>query len=39
MIGFDKNPAVIVLRENSSSLLGDIKEHKVNLDRILLESQ
>ncbi|GJS33211.1 hypothetical protein Tco_0531593 [Tanacetum coccineum] len=39
MIGFDKNMAMIVLREKISSLLGDIKEHKVNLDRILLESQ
>ncbi|GKG12547.1 hypothetical protein Tco_0346784, partial [Tanacetum coccineum] len=34
---FDQNPTVLALREKISSL--DVKEHKGNLDRMMLESQ
>ncbi|GJW61899.1 hypothetical protein Tco_0111234 [Tanacetum coccineum] len=36
---FDQNPAVLALREKISSLTVDVKEHKGNLDRMMLESQ
>ncbi|GJV16644.1 hypothetical protein Tco_1361967 [Tanacetum coccineum] len=39
MVEFDQNPAVLVLREKISSLTADVKEHKGNLDRMMLESQ
>nr|GEW36266.1 hypothetical protein [Tanacetum cinerariifolium] len=39
MVDFDKNPAVNVLREKIASFLGEVKEHRANLDRMLLESQ
>ncbi|GJV13479.1 hypothetical protein Tco_1355020 [Tanacetum coccineum] len=39
MAEFDQNPAVLVLREKISSLTADVKEHKGNLDRLMLESQ
>ncbi|GJV06126.1 hypothetical protein Tco_1343782 [Tanacetum coccineum] len=34
-----KNSIVLALRENISSLTADVKEHKGNLDRMMLESQ
>nr|GEV34121.1 hypothetical protein [Tanacetum cinerariifolium] len=39
MTDFDKNPAVLLLREKMSSLAAEVKEHKGNLDRLMLESQ
>nr|GEY83153.1 hypothetical protein [Tanacetum cinerariifolium] len=39
MAEFDKNPAVLALREKISSMNADVKEHKGNLDRMMLESQ
>ncbi|GKC56642.1 hypothetical protein Tco_1084240 [Tanacetum coccineum] len=39
MAEFDQNPAVLALREKISSLTTDVKEHKGNLDRMMLESQ
>nr|GEU72097.1 hypothetical protein [Tanacetum cinerariifolium] len=39
MADFDKNHAVIVLREKIASLSGEVKEHIANLDRMLLVSQ
>ncbi|GJY47502.1 hypothetical protein Tco_0436565 [Tanacetum coccineum] len=39
MAEFDQNLAVLVLREKISSLTADVKEHKGNLDRMMLESQ
>ncbi|GJS77954.1 hypothetical protein Tco_0727835 [Tanacetum coccineum] len=39
MAEFDQNPAVLVLQEKISSLTADVKEHKGNLDRMMLESQ
>nr|GEV84265.1 putative reverse transcriptase domain-containing protein [Tanacetum cinerariifolium] len=36
---FDQKPAVLALREKISSLTADVKEHKGNLDRMMLESQ
>ncbi|GKC02428.1 hypothetical protein Tco_0994038 [Tanacetum coccineum] len=39
MAEFDQNPAVLALREKISSLTADVKEHKGNLDRMMLESQ
>ncbi|GJS50233.1 hypothetical protein Tco_0600354 [Tanacetum coccineum] len=38
MIDFDKNPAVLLLRDKMSSLAAEEKEHKGNLDRLMLES-
>nr|GEZ48323.1 hypothetical protein [Tanacetum cinerariifolium] len=39
MAEFDQNPTVLALREKISSLTANVKEHKGNLDRIMLESQ
>nr|GFA82097.1 hypothetical protein [Tanacetum cinerariifolium] len=39
MTDFDKNPAVLLLREKISSLAAKTKEHKGNLDRLMLENQ
>ncbi|GJX23040.1 hypothetical protein Tco_0227485 [Tanacetum coccineum] len=39
MADFDKNPIVNVLHEKIASLFGEVKEHRANLDRMLLESQ
>ncbi|GJT65587.1 hypothetical protein Tco_1017067 [Tanacetum coccineum] len=39
MAYFDQNPAVLDLRQKISSLTADVKEHKGNLDRMMLESQ
>ncbi|GJT14725.1 hypothetical protein Tco_0873431 [Tanacetum coccineum] len=39
MTDFDKNPVVLLLREKMSSLAAGAKEHKGNLDRLMLESQ
>ncbi|GJZ69100.1 hypothetical protein Tco_0632650 [Tanacetum coccineum] len=39
MAYFDKNPAVNVLCEKIASFSGEVKEHRANLDRMLLESQ
>ncbi|GJS48885.1 putative reverse transcriptase domain-containing protein [Tanacetum coccineum] len=39
MTNFDKNPAVLLLGEKMSSLAAEAKEHKGNLDRLMLESQ
>ncbi|GKE22155.1 hypothetical protein Tco_1433667 [Tanacetum coccineum] len=39
MTEFDQNPTVLALREKISSLTVDVKEHKGNLDRMMLESQ
>ncbi|GJX27178.1 hypothetical protein Tco_0233474 [Tanacetum coccineum] len=36
---FNKNPAVFLLREKMSSLAAEAKEHKGNLNRLMLESQ
>ncbi|GJQ99943.1 hypothetical protein Tco_0522928 [Tanacetum coccineum] len=33
------NPAILALQEKISSLTADVKEHKGNLDRMMLESQ
>ncbi|GJR49157.1 hypothetical protein Tco_1317260 [Tanacetum coccineum] len=39
MTDFEKNPAVVALREKISALSTEVKEHKLNLDRMMLESQ
>nr|GEY22254.1 hypothetical protein [Tanacetum cinerariifolium] len=39
MTEFKKNPAVVALREKISILSLEVKEHKLNLDRMMLESQ
>nr|GEW82118.1 hypothetical protein [Tanacetum cinerariifolium] len=39
MTDFEKNPNVVAMREKMSTLSIDAKEHKANLDRMLLESQ
>ncbi|GJQ91865.1 hypothetical protein Tco_0003004 [Tanacetum coccineum] len=36
---FDKNPTVNVFHEKIVSLSGEVKEHRANLDRMLLPSQ
>ncbi|GJT88247.1 hypothetical protein Tco_1069964, partial [Tanacetum coccineum] len=39
MSDFEKNPTVITLREKISTLSTEVKEHKANLNRMMLESQ
>ncbi|GKD38203.1 hypothetical protein Tco_1258410 [Tanacetum coccineum] len=39
MTEFEKNPAVVALWEKISALSIEVKEHKLNLDRMMLESQ
>ncbi|GKD30714.1 hypothetical protein Tco_1241492, partial [Tanacetum coccineum] len=39
MTEFEKNPAVVALREKISALSTKVKEHKLNLDRMMLDSQ
>ncbi|GJX36104.1 hypothetical protein Tco_0247661 [Tanacetum coccineum] len=39
MTGFEKNPAVVALREKIYVISTKVKEHKLNLDRMMLESQ
>ncbi|GJV78509.1 hypothetical protein Tco_1514379, partial [Tanacetum coccineum] len=39
MKDFDKNPAVVILRQKIVSLLAGVKKHKGSLDMMLLESQ
>nr|GEZ36443.1 hypothetical protein [Tanacetum cinerariifolium] len=39
ILDFDKNLAVNVLREKIASLSEEVKEHRANIDRTLLESQ
>nr|GEX14610.1 hypothetical protein [Tanacetum cinerariifolium] len=39
MSDFEKNPTVVALREKISTLSSKVKEHKANLDRMMLESQ
>nr|GEV62917.1 hypothetical protein [Tanacetum cinerariifolium] len=39
MADFDKNPAMMVFRQKTVSLVVEVKEHKGSLDRMLLESQ
>ncbi|GKC00112.1 hypothetical protein Tco_0986248 [Tanacetum coccineum] len=39
MTDFEKNPAVVALREKISALSTEAKEHKLSLDRMMLESQ
>ncbi|GKA01610.1 hypothetical protein Tco_0674275 [Tanacetum coccineum] len=39
MSDFEKNPNVVALREKISTLSSEVKEHKANLDRMMLESQ
>ncbi|GJY66907.1 hypothetical protein Tco_0469145 [Tanacetum coccineum] len=39
MTEFEKNPIVVALREKISTLSIEVKEHKVSLDRMMLESQ
>ncbi|GJX60485.1 hypothetical protein Tco_0291875 [Tanacetum coccineum] len=39
MTEFEKNPVVVALREKISALSTEVKEHKLNLDRMMLESQ
>ncbi|GKB56381.1 hypothetical protein Tco_0912567, partial [Tanacetum coccineum] len=39
MTDFDKNLVVLLLREKISSLAAEAKEHKGNLDRLMLKSQ
>ncbi|GJX11311.1 hypothetical protein Tco_0201170 [Tanacetum coccineum] len=39
MFEFEKNPAVVALREKISVLSTEVKEHKLNLDRMMLDSQ
>nr|GEU44983.1 hypothetical protein [Tanacetum cinerariifolium] len=36
---FDKNPVFLLLREKMSSLAAEVKEHKGNLNKLMLESQ
>ncbi|GKA53240.1 hypothetical protein Tco_0746555 [Tanacetum coccineum] len=39
MTEFEKNPAMVALREKISALSTEVKEHKLNLDRMMLKSQ
>ncbi|GJR72997.1 hypothetical protein Tco_0085362 [Tanacetum coccineum] len=39
MTEFEKNITVVALREKISTLSTEVKEHKVSLDRMILESQ
>ncbi|GKD35670.1 hypothetical protein Tco_1251179, partial [Tanacetum coccineum] len=39
MTEFEKNPTVVALREKIYTLSTKVKEHKVSLDRMMLESQ
>nr|GEW35669.1 hypothetical protein [Tanacetum cinerariifolium] len=39
IIEFEKNLVVVDLREKISVLITEVKEHKLNLDRMMLESQ
>nr|GFA10595.1 hypothetical protein [Tanacetum cinerariifolium] len=39
MTDFDKNSAILLLREKMYSLAAEAKEHKGNLNRLMLESQ
>ncbi|GJU64387.1 hypothetical protein Tco_1246222 [Tanacetum coccineum] len=39
MTDFEKNPAVVAFREKISALSTEAKEHKLSLDRMMLESQ
>ncbi|GKC52059.1 hypothetical protein Tco_1074804 [Tanacetum coccineum] len=39
MTEFEKNPTVVALREKISALSTEVKEHKLNLNRMMLESQ
>nr|GEZ69253.1 hypothetical protein [Tanacetum cinerariifolium] len=39
MTEFEKNPAVVALREKIFVLSIEVKKHKLNLDRMMLESQ
>nr|GEU80406.1 hypothetical protein [Tanacetum cinerariifolium] len=39
MTDFDKNPAILFLREKMSLLADEAKEHKGNLDRLMLETE
>ncbi|GJW20243.1 hypothetical protein Tco_0030865 [Tanacetum coccineum] len=39
MTEFEKNPTVVALREKISGLSAEVKEHKLNLDKMMLESQ
>nr|GEU57082.1 hypothetical protein [Tanacetum cinerariifolium] len=39
MMDFDNNPALVVLPEKISTLPSEAKEHKANLDRMMLESK
>ncbi|GKD83151.1 hypothetical protein Tco_1349990 [Tanacetum coccineum] len=39
MTEFEKNPVVVALQEKISALSTEVKEHKLNLDRMMLESQ
>ncbi|GJZ22461.1 hypothetical protein Tco_0559500 [Tanacetum coccineum] len=39
MTEFEKNPNVVALREKISILSTEVKEHKLSLDRMMLESQ
>ncbi|GJX66717.1 probable xyloglucan endotransglucosylase/hydrolase protein 30 [Tanacetum coccineum] len=39
MTKFEKNPVAVALREKISALSIEVKEHKLNLDRMMLESQ
>ncbi|GJW40117.1 hypothetical protein Tco_0065962, partial [Tanacetum coccineum] len=39
MIEFEKNPAVVALREKISALSAEFIEHKLNLNRMMLDSK
>ncbi|GJW73227.1 hypothetical protein Tco_0132597 [Tanacetum coccineum] len=39
MTNFEKHPSMVAIREKMSALSTKAKEHKANLDRMLLESQ
>ncbi|GKC56143.1 hypothetical protein Tco_1083741, partial [Tanacetum coccineum] len=39
MTEFEKNLTVVALREKISAFYAEVKEHKLNLDRMMLESQ
>ncbi|GJZ40603.1 putative ribonuclease H-like domain-containing protein [Tanacetum coccineum] len=39
MTEFEKNPTVVALREKIYVLSAEVKEHKLNLDRMMLDSQ
>ncbi|GJT21767.1 hypothetical protein Tco_0891704 [Tanacetum coccineum] len=39
MTKFEKNPVVVAFREKIFALSTEVKEHKLNLDRMMLESQ